>query len=135
MTLREFAKYEKLPFIFWLLELEFALNIKEIIMNITQDEIHSLGAAIEQFSAIAECGTGDSGHQKHHATLVELLRKAKSYKRAKKLVATDAQIKAIHSQLTDCESMLGGGDDDTNWVRNIRNVNRMFRNNGLPIVE
>ncbi|GLO64117.1 hypothetical protein MACH09_46250 [Vibrio sp. MACH09] len=67
----------------------------------------------------------------------ELLKKVKSYKRSKKLVVTDVQIKAIYDQFTDCDSMIGGGDYDADqkWIRNLNAVNRMFKANNLPIIQ
>lgn len=104
-------------------------------MEFTKDEISALEAAVATFDDMVEGGSQDDSHPKHHRTLTQLLKKAKQGKKSKTLVATDAQIKAIHSQFADCHAMLGGGEDDSKWIKNINLVNRMFTKNGLPIVE
>ncbi|EGR1512131.1 hypothetical protein D6089_09630 [Vibrio vulnificus] len=109
----------------------------EIAMDISAKEIRALEAAIDQFSDMIGAGSEDERHEEHLIAFTELLRKAKACKRSKKLVVTDAQIKAIFDQFTDCHSMIGGGDYDVDkrWARNQQAVNRMFKANSLPVIE
>lgn len=104
-------------------------------MDISASEIRALEAAIDQFNDLVENGSEDERHEVHLATLSGLLKKAKAYKRSKKLIVTDVQVKAIYDQFSDCDAMLGSGDDDSSWHSNIKAVNRMFKANNLPIVE
>lgn len=47
-----------------------------------------------------------------------------------KLEITEAQLKAIINITDDISAMLGGGDDDTAWVKSIKLIDRMLKNNG-----
>ncbi|CCO44198.1 hypothetical protein VIBNISOn1_1050024 [Vibrio nigripulchritudo SOn1] len=98
-------------------------------------EIRALEAAIDQFNDMIGGGSQDEQHEVHFAVLSGLLKKAKAYKRSKKLVVTDVQIKAIYDQFSDCYAMLGSADDDSSWDSNIKAVNRMFKANNLPTIE
>ncbi|MBD1577907.1 hypothetical protein HC723_16045 [Vibrio sp. S11_S32] len=104
-------------------------------MDITANEIRALEAAIDQFNDMVEGGSEDEQHQVNHHVLSGLLKKAKAYKRSKKLVVTDSQIQAITDQFTDCQSMIGGADNDEAWEHNLKAVNRMFKANNLPTIE
>lgn len=47
-----------------------------------------------------------------------------------KLEITEAQLKAIMHLADDISSMVGGGDDDSIWIKNVKLVDRMLKNNG-----
>ncbi|BCL73986.1 hypothetical protein TUMSATVNIG1_59720 (plasmid) [Vibrio nigripulchritudo] len=104
-------------------------------LDISASEIRALEAAIDQFNDMIGGGSQDEQHEVHFEVLSGLLKKAKAYKRSKKLVVTDVQIKAIYDQFTDCDAMLGSAADDSSWHSNIKAVNRMFKANNLPIIE
>lgn len=44
---------------------------------------------------------------------------------------TKAQISSIKESMEDMRGMLGCGDDDSTWIRHIRNIERFLKNNGL----
>lgn len=43
---------------------------------------------------------------------------------------TEAQLKAIMNLADDISAMVGGGDDDSIWIKNVKLVDRMLKNNG-----
>jgi len=47
-----------------------------------------------------------------------------------KLEMTEAQLKAIMNLADDISAMVGGGDDDSIWIKNVKLVDRMLKNNG-----
>jgi len=47
-----------------------------------------------------------------------------------KLEITEAQLKAIMNLADDISAMVGGGDDDSIWIKNVKLVDRMLKNNG-----
>jgi hypothetical protein len=47
-----------------------------------------------------------------------------------KLEITEAQLIAIISLTDDASAMLGGSDSDTDWIKHIRLIDRMLKNNG-----
>lgn len=49
----------------------------------------------------------------------------------RKIEITEAQLKAIKSIADDMEGMIGGADDDTHWLRNIKHVDNLLKRNGL----
>lgn len=99
-------------------------------MNITLEEIVALKAATEMLSK-SSC----SDDAKHKEVLCGLLQKAKTYRRSKKIMVTTSQLEAIYNQFTDCSTMIGGGDNDADWERNLKAVNRMLKANDLPLIE
>lgn len=47
-----------------------------------------------------------------------------------KLEVTEAQLAAIMSMTDDISAMLGVGDDDTEWSKYVRLIDRMLKKNG-----
>ena len=47
-----------------------------------------------------------------------------------KLEITEAQLKAIINLTDDLSGILGSGDDDSVWIKNIMLIDRMLKNNG-----
>lgn len=47
-----------------------------------------------------------------------------------KLEITKAQLKAIMNLADDMSAMVGGGDDDSIWIKNVKLIDRMLKNNG-----
>lgn len=44
---------------------------------------------------------------------------------------THAQAESIYMIKEDIKAMIGGGDDDTEWKRNVRNIERFLKANGF----
>ena len=47
-----------------------------------------------------------------------------------KLEVTKAQLSAIVRITDDISSMIGGGEDDTQWEKDVKFVDRMLKKNG-----
>ncbi|UKA04845.1 hypothetical protein [Photobacterium damselae] len=99
-------------------------------MNFTTKEIAALECAMKMMNESSDDA------DKHKESLCGLLQKAKAYRRSKKIMitVTASQLEAIYSQFNDCSTMVGCGDNDADWERNIKAVNRMLKANGLPLV-
>lgn len=47
-----------------------------------------------------------------------------------KLEITEAQLLAIINMADDMSAMIGGGDNDSDWIKNIKLVDKMLNKNG-----
>lgn len=48
-----------------------------------------------------------------------------------KLELTEAQLIAIIELTNDISAMIGCGDDDSEWIKNVRLIDRMLNKNGF----
>jgi len=48
-----------------------------------------------------------------------------------KLAVTEAQLRAIIELTNDISAMVGCGDDDSEWIKNVKLIDRMLNKNGF----